>query len=116
MCDLLTNLPTDHVGVGEMLTHGKNDSIVLVKNVCSGACSQHCSEFIRDPGEGRVLVVRRVEREGGGISKPLHLYLCFVFSFEECWEKKESGGILKPFPVSRVPVTIEVRIKIKIVL
>ena len=47
MCDLLTNLPTDHVGV----THGKNDSIVLVKNVCSGACSQHCSEFIRDPGE-----------------------------------------------------------------
>ena len=50
MCDLLTNLPTD-VGVGEMLTHGKNDSIVLVKNVCSGACSQHCSEFIRDPGE-----------------------------------------------------------------
>ena len=51
MCDLLTNLPTDHVGVGEMLTHGKNDSIVLVKNVCSGACSQHCSEFIRDPGE-----------------------------------------------------------------
>ena len=59
-----------------------------------------------------MLVVRRVEREGGGISKPLHLYLCFVFSFEECWEKKESGGILKPFPVSRVPVTIEVRIKI----
>ena len=50
-----------------------------------------------------MLVVRRVERGGGSIVKPLHVYLCFVFSFEECWEKKESGGILKPFPVSRVP-------------
>ena len=27
------------------------DSFVLTKNICSGGCSQHCSEFIRDPGE-----------------------------------------------------------------
>ena len=32
---------------------------VLQNDICSGGCSQHCSEFIRDPGEGSL------DAEGG---------------------------------------------------
>ena len=34
-------------------------SFVLQNDICSGGCSQHCSEFIRDPGEGSL------DAEGG---------------------------------------------------
>ena len=34
-------------------------SFVLQNDICSGGCSKHCSEFIRDPGEGSL------DAEGG---------------------------------------------------
>ena len=44
-----------------------------------------------------MLVVRRVERGGGGIAKPLHVYLCFVF----CVGRMRNQGAYRnlfPFP------------------
>ena len=46
----------------------------------------------------------------------IETFTCVFMFCILCSENEESGGILKPFPVSRVPVTIEVQIKIKIVL
>ena len=63
-------------------------SCVLPNDICSGGCSQHCSEFIRDPGEGSL------DAEGG--LEPRQDFFLFFF--------KKTGAIFLVFFVQNYAI------------